>query len=187
MRLNHPFGAVLLAWDKDDDVVYIVRCIRMADALPIDHAFAMKSIFKSFGQRIPVAWPQDAWQRREFDGRLEPLAKIYKAHGLKMHDTHATFPDGSNSTELGILHMQERFASSRLKVFSNQTQWLEEYRGYHRKDGQIVKLGDDLMSATRVGIMSLRSARPALFDPARNHAGTRQKLARGADPDAWGA
>ena len=29
---------------------------------------------------------------------------------------------------------------------------------YHRKDGKVVKLGDDLMSATRYGIMMLRHA-----------------------------
>jgi hypothetical protein len=43
---------------------------------------------------------------------------------------------------------------------SHLTEWFEEFRGHHRNDkGDIVKLYDDLMSATRIGIMSLRFAR----------------------------
>ena len=37
--------------------------------------------------------------------------------------------------------------------------WFEEFRTYHRKDGLIVKLRDDLMSASRIGVMMLRYAR----------------------------
>jgi hypothetical protein len=36
--------------------------------------------------------------------------------------------------------------------------WWEEFRLYHRKDGKVVKQGDDLMAATRYAIMSLRYA-----------------------------
>ncbi len=112
------------------------------------------------GRQSPVAWPQDATQRREFEGRLEPLAKVYKAHGLNMLPSHATFPDGSNSTELGILQMQERFASARLKGFASCTEWFEEYRQYYRRDGQLVKVRDDLMSATRVGVWHCATPAP---------------------------
>ena len=34
----------------------------------------------------------------------------------------------------------------------------EEFRLYHRKDGKVVKEGDDLMCATRYGLMMLRHA-----------------------------
>jgi hypothetical protein len=37
--------------------------------------------------------------------------------------------------------------------------WLEERRFYHRKDGQIVKIKDDLLSATRVALMMKRYAK----------------------------
>jgi phage terminase large subunit-like protein len=184
--VGHPFAAALLAWDKDTDVVHVIHCIRMADALPLQHAQAMKLVLQGWGKKVPVAWPQDAAQRREFEGRLEPLAKVYKAHGLNMLPTHATFPDGSNSTELGILQMQERFASSRLKVFASCTEWFEEYRQYYRKEGQLVKIRDDLMSASRVGIMALRCARPVLFDPNRSgRASDKPAMARDVDIDPW--
>jgi phage terminase large subunit-like protein len=156
--VGHPFAASLLAWDRETDVVYVVHTVRMADAMVIDHAAAMKGWDRKWGERVPVAWPQDATQRREFEGRLEPLAEIYKSHGLRMLSSHATFPDGSNSTEAGIALMGERLRTKKLRVFRTCTDWFEEYRIYHRKDGKIVKLRDDLMSATRVGIMQLRSA-----------------------------
>ena len=36
--------------------------------------------------------------------------------------------------------------------------WWEEFRLYHRKDGRVVKEGDDLMCATRYALMMLRHA-----------------------------
>lgn len=176
---GHPFAAVLLAWDKDNDVIYVVHAIRMKDALPIQHVAAMRPR----GLQVPVAWPQDGHQREEFDGKLAPLAKIYKHHGLHMLGHHATFEDGSNSTEIGILQMDERFKTNRLKVFGNLTEWFDEYRNYHRKDGEIVKVKDDIMSATRVGIMAKRFAKPVFWKP-QGAAGV--KIAEGLDDDPWG-
>jgi hypothetical protein len=51
--------------------------------------------------------------------------------------------------------------SGRFKVFKHLNDWWEEFRLYHRKDGKVVKEGDDLMSATRYGIMMLRYAQTA--------------------------
>jgi hypothetical protein len=43
-------------------------------------------------------------------------------------------------------------------VFSSLLDWFEEFRLFHRKDGKVVKEGDDLLAATRYGIMMLRFA-----------------------------
>lgn len=48
----------------------------------------------------------------------------------------------------------------KLKVLKTLTDWREEFRLYHRKDGLVVKEHDDLMSATRIALMMLRHARP---------------------------
>jgi phage terminase large subunit-like protein len=150
--IGHPFAAVLMLWDRDNDVIHIHHVYRIPDALPIQHAAAMKPI----GAGVPVAWPRDG-TNRQADGR--PLAAHYKVHGLRMLQDHATWPDGSVSTEAGILEMDDRMKSGRLKVAAQLSEWFEEYRFYHRKDGQIVKLKDDLMSATRTAIMMKRFAR----------------------------
>ena len=44
------------------------------------------------------------------------------------------------------------------KVFREHNDWWEEFRLYDRKDGKVVKEGDDLMAATRYAVMSLRHA-----------------------------
>ena len=49
--------------------------------------------------------------------------------------------------------------TSRLKVFAHLNDWFEEFELLHRKDGIVLKERDDLMAATRYGIMMLRHAR----------------------------
>lgn len=182
---QHPFAAVLLGWDKDKDILYVIQCIRRSDEMPLQHVAAMKPALWGHGNQVPMAWPQDGHQRKEFDGKLEPLAKIYKARGQKILDHHATFPDGSNSTETGIMEMQERFRDGRLKVFADQIEFLQEFDLYHRKDGEIVKLHDDIMSATRVGVMARRFAKPILFVPER-YGRSSVPMAKDVDIDPWG-
>lgn len=186
--VGHPFAAALLAHDVDMDMIYVMLSIRMKDAMPIQQAAAMKAVLSGFGARIPVAWPQDAWQRREFAGELLPLQKIYKKHGLRMMEHHATFVDGSNSTELGILQLQERMTTNRLKVFSNCTEWFDEYRRYHRdqKTNEIVKVEDDIMSATRVGAMAIRKAQPVLWVPGTVDGRAEVAMARDVEIDPFG-
>ena len=108
---------------------------------------------------MPVAWPNDGNVRRD-DGK--PMAeRTYKRHGALMLDKHATWPDGSISTDAGIMEMDEREKSGRLKYARQLSDLLEERRMYHRKDdgsGQIVKQKDDLISALRIAIMMKRRA-----------------------------
>jgi Terminase RNaseH-like domain len=53
------------------------------------------------------------------------------------------------------MDMLNRMQSGRFKVFKHLNDWWEEFSLYHRKDGKVVKEGDDLMAATRYAIMSL--------------------------------
>jgi hypothetical protein len=75
-----------------------------------------------------------------------------------MMNSRATFPDGTNGLEAGVLEMLDRMKTGRLKVFSHLADWFEEFRLYHRKDGLIVKKNDDLLSATRYAMMMRRFA-----------------------------
>ena len=52
--------------------------------------------------------------------------------------------------------MLDRMKTGRLKVAAHLSKWFEEFRMYHRKDGKVVKERDDLMAATRYGIMMIR-------------------------------
>ena len=149
---DHPFGAAKLAWDKDADVIYVTADYRQARTTPVLHAAALKA----WGETLPIAWPHDGLQHDKGSG--EELAKQCKGQGLKMLPERATFPDGGNGVEAGIMEMLDRMQTGRWKVFSTCQNWLEERRLYHRKDGQIVKLADDVLSASRYAMMMKRKA-----------------------------
>ena len=76
--------------------------------------------------------------------------------------------------------MLDRMQTGRWRVFSTCTNWLEERRLYHRKDGKIVKERDDTISASRYAMMMKRFAiarpnnviKPVVFNkPARSPQG----------------
>jgi phage terminase large subunit-like protein len=149
---DHPFAAVELAWDADQDVVYIIKAHRLREATPVVHAGAIRA----WGG-LPWAWPRDG-RRETLEGAGIALAEQYGAQGLNMIAQHAQFVDGSVSVEAGLMDMLTRMETGKLKVFSSLLDWFEEFRLFHRKDGKVVKEGDDLMAATRYGIMMLRFA-----------------------------
>jgi hypothetical protein len=149
---DHPFGAVNLAWHKDADVIYVTATYREEKQTPIIHAAAVKP----WGDWIPCAWPHDGLQHDKGSG--DALAGQYRTQGLEMLPEHATHEEGGFGVEAGITEMLDRMKTGRLKVFKNLGDWFAEKRSYHRKNGLIVKLRDDLMSATRVGIMMRRFA-----------------------------
>jgi hypothetical protein len=154
---DHPFAAVALAWDRDADVIYVTAEYQEAKATPVIHAAAVKP----WGDWIPCAWPHDGLQHDKGSGAA--LAGQYAAQGLNMHPEHATHEAGGFGTEAGVTDMLERMQTGRLKVFASCAAWFVEKRNYHRKNGLIVKERDDLMAATRIGVMMRRFAitRPA--------------------------
>jgi hypothetical protein len=149
---DHPFGAVNCAWDRDADVFYVCKEYREREATPLIHAAAVKP----WGEWIPCAWPHDGLQHDKGSG--EELARAYAKHGIAMLPERATFEDGTNGVEAGVLEMLERMQTGRWKVFTTCGAWLGELRLYHREDGRIVKVNDDLISASRYAHMMRRFA-----------------------------
>lgn len=149
---DHPSAAVRLAWDRDNDIVYVTAIHRAREQTPVLFAASVKP----WGAWIPFAWPHDGLQHDKGSG--EQLAAQYRAQGLNLLKVRATFEDGTNGLEAGIAEMLDRMQTGRLQVFAHLAQWFEEFNIYHRKEGLIVKLNDDLMSATRYGIMMKRHA-----------------------------
>jgi hypothetical protein len=149
---DHPFAAVELAWDADQDIVYVIKAHRLREATPVVHAGAIRS----WGP-LPWAWPRDG-RRETLEGAGIALAEQYSAQGLNMLHEHAKFQDGSVSVEAGLMDMLTRMETGKFKVFSSLLDWFEEFRLFHRKDGKVVKESDDLLAATRYGVMMLRYA-----------------------------
>lgn len=152
---DHPTAAGCLAWDRDADVVYLTKVYRKRQATPVIHAAALKPWSGSSEQWLPWAWPHDG---NNDTAAGENLASQYEAQGLNMLPERATFEDGSNSVEAGLMDMLDRMQTGRFKVFSTCVEWFEEMRLYHRKDGKVVKERDDVISATRYALMMLRDS-----------------------------
>ncbi len=157
---DHPSAAVRLAWDRDTDVLYVIAAHRQKEQTPLMFAATVKP----WGAWLPWAWPHDGLQHDKGSGQA--LRDQYAAQGLAMLEQKATHPPeqgkeegtGGNGVEAGVLDLLDRMQSGRFKVFDHLGDWFEEFRMYHRKDGQIVKIGDDLMSATRYANMMKRHA-----------------------------
>lgn len=160
MGYDHPMAAAWLAWDRDSDTIYVYDCFKQRESTPATQA----PTIRAKGVWIPVAWPHDALQHDKGSG--EQLAEQYRIAGVNMLPMRATHPpgpgqsegQGGNGVEAGVMEMLERMQSGRWRVFDHLHDWFAEFRLYHRKDGKIVKLRDDILSASRYGMMMKRFA-----------------------------
>lgn len=158
---DHPFAAVWIAWDREADAIYVYDCYRQKKATMAVHGHSVNSR----GDWVPVVWPHDGMVHDKASGR--PLADIYRSE-FRMNLVRDPFSNppapgqkegqGGNGVEVGLMDMLNRMEMNRFRVFRTLSHWFEEYRMYHRYKGKIVALSDDLMSATRYAVMSLRFA-----------------------------
>lgn len=148
---SHPQACANIAWDRDEDVIYVCKCYREKETTPESAAIAIRH----WGSWIPTAWPHDGFKH---DNSGRQLATQYRDAGLNMLHEHATHESGGNGVEAGVLEILDRMNSGRFKVFSTLVDWFEEFRLYHRLNGKAVKEFDDLMDATRYAVMMLRFA-----------------------------
>jgi hypothetical protein len=152
---DHPFAAINMAWDREADVLYVCKEYRERETTPLIHAGSIKP----WGDWIPCAWPHDGLSHDKGSGYA--LRDQYAAQQLNMLPERATFPDGGFGVEAGVMEMLDRMQTDRWKVFSTCGGWLSECRIYHRKDGLIQKVRDDLISASRYAMMMRREAKTA--------------------------
>lgn len=181
---DHPSAATWLAWDRDENIVYIYAAQRESNQTAAQFAPGILAL----GPWVPMAWPADGLQHEKGTGFQ--LAEQYRGQGVNMLHEHAQFPETGDeagnkvsrvSVEAGLQMMLQAFKANdpeeyerqrallervgragekplRIRVFASLDDWFGEFRLYHRKDGKVVKLQDDLMSASRYGLMMLRYA-----------------------------
>jgi phage terminase large subunit-like protein len=173
--MDHPEAVVWMCHDIDSDTVYVYDCFRgsidtMGNSLG-PTPMVMAPIINSRGQWIPVAWPHDGYKHDKMGSGLK-LAEQYSDLGVNMLHTNSAYEavdktkyKSVNSVEAGIFEILDRMQAGQFKVASHLKDWFEEQRMYHRtydekthKTG-ISKIHDDLMDATRYGIMMLRYAK----------------------------
>lgn len=149
---DHPTAAAKLLYDPQGDIIYVTNVYKRREATPLVHAAALKS----WGPNLQWAWPHDGLQHDKGSG--DQLSEIYRKQGLNMLGENAKFEDGSNGVEAGLAEMLMRMETGRFKVFAHLSEFFDEFRLYHRKDGKIVKEYDDILCACRYATMSLRFA-----------------------------
>jgi phage terminase large subunit-like protein len=144
--ISHPTAWVKCAYDPESDVVYIVQTYREKGKSVNEIAPFIRGASQGF---IPTVYPHDGDNREKGSGKT--LAELYREAGVDMSMKFRNLDkDQSNFVEPGLVTMDERLRTDRLKVFRNCTPFIEEYRRYHRDEkGQIVKVDDDTIDAAR--------------------------------------
>ncbi|MCY1389894.1 Terminase RNaseH-like domain protein [compost metagenome] len=150
---DHPQAHVQLWEDRDTDTIYVAHAWKKSRTTP---SAAWGSV-RPWAQNVPTAWPADGLQSEKSSG--DQQKKGYADAGWKMTPEHATWVGGGVGVEAGLVEFYERLTTGKMKVFSTLTDWFDEKLNYHRdENGHIVKLNDDLLSATRYAYMMRRFA-----------------------------
>lgn len=164
---DHPTAVVWLAIDPDNRVIYVTDCVKASERIISEWALVINRRQPDW---IPISWPHDGLQHDKTAGIQ--IAQQYMDEGVNMLPNRATFEDGTNSVEAGLYQMLDLMKTGRFYVFSHLNDWFSEFRMYHRDNGKIVKLMDDLMSATRYAYMMIRYAEQEPFDDWEEESGT---------------
>lgn len=160
--VDHPAAVAELAWDRDEDIIYVVRTWRQKNADVPTHVDAIRGS----DPWIPVAWPHDGLQREPgVDKGLRTLKQIYVeagcSHMLAQSARYKNDTGGGQPVEPIILEMQNRMRDGGFKVFDNCTEFFDEYRSYHRdENGKVVPIRDDVIKAVMYAMMMRRYAKP---------------------------
>ena len=156
---DHPTAVAWIAIDEESDTYYVYDVYSNRQETAIIHSAAIKKR----PQWIPVAWPKDGLQSDKGSG--VSLAEQYREQGVNMLHDWARNPKaagdtgkGNNFIEPSIMEMLQRMETGRFKVFGHLEEWFKEFRAYHRKDGKIVPIKDDILCATRYAVMCAQFA-----------------------------
>mgnify|MGYP003336597021 CR=1 FL=1 len=132
------------ARDPGGNVLYLYSTHYQGQGEPPTHADAIRARGAWMSGVIDPAGAGSS----QIDGRS--LIDLYTKLGLKLSPAE-------NSVETGITQVWTLLVSGRLKIMRHLTDWLREFRNYHRDDkgrGTIVKREDHLMDATRYLVVS---------------------------------
>jgi phage terminase large subunit-like protein len=157
---SHPTAFARGAYDPTNDRIIIYDGFRIqGKEIP---EISAHIVMKPDSHIIPVSYPHDGNKM----GRDGTTRDQYARCGVNMCEKHCTNPPRDNEIEgkggnrimPGIDEMSMRMNDGRFVVVDTVYDFWEEYRGYHMKDGKIVDVDDDFMSAVRYIVMYIRHA-----------------------------
>lgn len=161
---DHPFAVAKLAIDPQGDrkTVYLIDGVKRRRLTVSQESSIINGMG---GVSIPIAWPHDGNKRDKQSGK--PMADLYRDHGLNfIYKCFSNPPEpgkdegtGGQGIEVGLKRMYWAMTEGRFKVFPHVFEFLKEKGSYHRdKNGQVVPINDDLISATRYAYQSALDA-----------------------------
>ena len=154
-----PGAAVLVAWDENNDTIYVDRAWKGKSQDRREFARNVSSVEPN----CPVIWPRDGAGRvGKFKGGTTEAA-IYQEMGLNLLPECFKNPPGLGKTkqpheiEPGLTEIRSRMYSGRLKINKNLIELLEEIDGYrYDTDGKPKKYSvDHLIDALRYAVMTI--------------------------------
>ncbi len=150
---SHPQGHVQLWWDKDKDIFVVAAAWKRSKTQPYEawqHG-------KGWAEGVPTAWPHDGLQTEQGSARQQK--SYYEEAGWNMLEDMATWEQGGNGVEQGIMEIYHLIKTKRMLFFNNLGELFDELLQFHRDEqGRVVKLVDDLISALRYAYMMRREA-----------------------------
>lgn len=169
--IDHPAAGAWIAWDRDQDIIYLYACYKKKGETPVYHA----AEFSKKNNWIPIAWPHDGHQRDKGSGK--ELYRQYMESGANMlpkSARYAKYPGeqtergGSQPQEPIVMEVLERMKTGRFKVYEQCSEFWDEFRSYHRKDGKLVSKMDDVLKACFYAVMMKRFAIPRVVPRVRH-------------------
>lgn len=150
---DHPQAHCQLVFNSETDEFWVTRTWKRRQ-VTADVAWGA---VKCWAKDVPTAWPADGLQTEKGSGKQQ--RKYYSEAGFRMLSEHATWPDGSNGVEAGLMEIRDLMMKGKFKFFAGQRDALDEFLQYHRdENGKIVKVGEDLMDSIRYAYMMRRHA-----------------------------
>lgn len=137
-----PTAVVFLAFDRDNDIVYIYKDYSVTEKTAAQHAYSLMMMGAEWMQGVCDPAVNQGSQR---DG--ERLLDDYTRAGLKLNKSRY-------AKELAVDTVLERIRTGRFKVFNTCRRFMDEWRGYSRDDkGKIMKGNDHIMNALEFVIL----------------------------------
>lgn len=139
----HNTAAAFMAWDRDNDILYLTGEYKSGEKLPALHASAIKAR----GDWLPGVADPASKGISPTDG--ERLIEVYQGEGLNVELAERA------QREAGIAECLNRFTTGRLLIYSTCVKTQQELGLYRRdKNGKVVKVNDHLLDALRYRALS---------------------------------
>lgn len=137
-----PTAVTFLAWDKDNDIIYVYKEYSVSERTAAQHA---STLFMMGCDWIPGVCDPAVNQGSQRDGAR--LIDDYAAAGLRLEKA-------SYAKELAVDSVLERIRTGRFKVFNTCVKFMKEWREYSRDEkGKIMKGRDHLMNALEFAML----------------------------------